>query len=59
MMELRDFTLKQVSDYLIDKIAEDKETSKSLARKLFINALLYNTVVEEINLKIDFLLEEE
>ena len=59
MKELEDFTLKQVTDYLISKIAEEREISKSLARKLFINAISYNVVVEEINNQIDFLMEEE
>ena len=59
MKELEDFTLKQVTDYLINKIAEEREISKALARKLFINAISYNVVVEEINNQIDFLMEEE
>ena len=59
MKELEDFTLKQVTDYLINKIAEEREISKTLARKLFINAISYNVVVEEINNQIDFLMEDE
>ena len=59
MRELEDFTLKQVTDCLINNIAEEKGISKSLARKLFINAITYNVVVEEIRGQIDFLLEEE
>lgn len=59
MKELEDFTLKQVTDYLINKIAEERQISKALARKLFINAISYNVVVEEINNQIDFLMEEE
>lgn len=58
MKELEDFTLKQVTDYLINQIAEEKEISKSLARKLFINAISYNVVVEEIKNQIDFLMED-
>ncbi|MBO5112386.1 MAG: hypothetical protein J6C12_03460 [Lachnospiraceae bacterium] len=58
MKDLEDFTLKQVSDYLINEIAEEREISKALARKLFINAITYNVVVEEINNQIDFLLED-
>lgn len=57
MRELEDFTLKQVTDYLIENIAEDKGISKTLARKLFINAITYNVVVEEIRGQIDFLME--
>lgn len=59
MKQLEDFTLKWVSDYLIDEIAQEKEIPKSLARKLFINAISYNVVVESIKEQIDFLLEDE
>lgn len=59
MKKLEDFTLKQVIDYLINKIADEREISKALARKLFINAISYNVVVESINEQIDFLLEDE
>ena len=48
MKQLEDFTLKQVSDYLINEIAEQREITKSQARKLFINAITYNVVVESI-----------
>lgn len=58
MKQLEDFTLKLVSDYLIDEIAQEKEIPKSLARKLFINAISYNVVVESIKEQIDFLLED-
>ena len=58
-MKLEDFTLKQVTDYFINNIAENRGISKALARKLFINAISYNVVVEEINNQIDFLMEEE
>lgn len=58
MKELENFTLKQVTDYLIDQIAEERNISKTLARKLFINAISYNVVVEEIKNQIDFLMEE-
>lgn len=58
MKDLEDFTLKQVSDYLINEIAEERDISKTLARKLFINAITYNVVVEEINNQINFLLED-
>ena len=57
MIELENFTMKQVTDYLIDNIAESRGISKSLARKLFINAISYNVVVAEINNQIDFLME--
>lgn len=57
MKKLENFTLKQITDYLIDNIEKDRNVSKSLARKLFINAISYNVVVEEINNQIDFLME--
>lgn len=59
MMELENFTLKQVTDYLIDNIAEQRGVTKAMARKLFVNAISYNVVVEEINNQIDFLLEND
>lgn len=57
MKKLENFTLKQITDYLIDNIEKDRNVSKSLSRKLFINAISYNVVVEEINNQIDFLME--
>lgn len=56
-MKLEDFTMKQVTDYLIGRISENRDISKTVARKLFINALLYNVVIAEIDSQIDFLLE--
>lgn len=58
MKELESFTLKQVTDYLINQIAEEREISKTLARKLFINAICYNVVVAEIENQIDFLMKD-
>ena len=57
-MTLENFTLKQIADYIIDEIADDKNISKTLAKKLFINAISYNVVIEEIKGQVDFLLEE-
>ena len=59
MVKLEDFTMKEASDYIINKIAEEKEIPKSLARKLFINSLLYNVVVEEIMGQVEFLMEAD
>lgn len=59
MVQLEDFTLKQVTDYLISDIAESRGITKALARKLFINAITYNVVVEEIKGQIDFLMESD
>lgn len=57
MKHLDDLTLRQVTDSLIESIAESKGITKALARKLFINAITYNVVIEEINNQIDFLME--
>lgn len=59
MRPLEDFTMKQITDFLIDTISKERGISKALARKLFINAISYNVVVEEINNQIDFLMDEE
>ena len=59
MEELKDYTLKQVSDFLIDRIAKEKGIKKTLAKKLFINSLTYTLVVNAIEEQIDFLLDEE
>lgn len=59
MKQLDNFTMKQVTDYIIKKIASDRDIPITVARKLFINAIAYNVVVESINEQIDFLLEDE
>ena len=59
MRELHGLTLKEVSDCIVERIAENKNISKTLARKLFINAISYNIVIAEIENQIDFLLETE
>ena len=61
MEELKDYTLKQVSDCTIEIIARKKGISKALAKKLYINSLTYTLVVQAIEEQIDFLLgiEEE
>ena len=56
MEELKDLTLKQVTDYTITKIAKERGISKTLARKLYINALSYSLVINTIDEQIDFLL---
>ena len=58
MKELENFTMSEVLDYLVQKQVEEKGISKALAKKLVINALTYNVVVEAIEEQIDFLLEE-
>lgn len=59
MKELNDFTLKEITDYLIEQIANEKNISKKFSRKLFINAISYNVVIEEIKNQIDFLMDED
>ena len=59
MKKLENYTMKQITDYIIDDIAATKDINKTLARKLFINALSYNLVIEQIENQIDFLLEDE
>ncbi|MBO6231833.1 MAG: hypothetical protein ILA17_08600 [Ruminococcus sp.] len=59
MKKLETYTLKQISDYLIDKIAAERGISKKLARQLFTNAIAYNVVVAAINEQIDFLIDYE
>ena len=59
MKKLENLTLKQITDYIIDDIATKQNISKSLAKKLFINAISYNIVVEAINEQVDFLINYE
>lgn len=59
MKELNNFTLKEITDYIIEQIANEKNISKKLSRKLFINAISYNVVIEEIKNQIDFLIDED
>lgn len=57
-MKLNDLTLRQVSDSKIDEYAHKKGISKSLARQLYINALGYDVVVNEIEAQMDFLMKQ-
>jgi len=59
MEHLDDITLKQVSDYIINKTAKKRNISKSLARKLFVNALRYTLVINTIEEQIDFLMDAD
>ena len=59
MKRLENFTMKEVTDYIIEDIVKERVITKSLARKLLINALLYNVVIDEINNQIDFLINFE
>lgn len=59
MHDLDNFTITEVMNYLIEKQVQEKGISKALAKKLIINALTYNVVVEAIEEQIDFLLGEQ
>ena len=53
-----EFTLNQVTNYLVDKFSKDFDISRSEARRYLIDALNYNVVVEELRLQIEFLIEQ-
>lgn len=57
MKELDNVTWSEVSNYLIGEIAEDFEVSKSEAKKLLLNALSYNLVINEIKNQVAYILE--
>lgn len=59
MRHLEDFTITEVLNYLTDEMGMEFGVSKKLAKKLIINAIAYNVVVEEIRNQISFLLEDE
>ncbi len=44
---------------IIEKIMKKHNISKTLAKKLYINSLLYNVVQNEILNQVDFLIEEK
>lgn len=56
---LENYTTTEVINYLTNRIAEEKNITKAYAKKLLINAITYNLVIEEINGQIDFLMEKE
>lgn len=53
-----EFTLNQVTNYLVDKFSKDFDISKAEARRYLIDALNYNVVVEELRSQIEFLIEQ-
>lgn len=59
MRHLEDFTITQVLNYLTDEMSAEFGVSKTMMKKLIINAIAYNVVVEEIRNQISFLLEDE
>ena len=44
---------------IIEKIMKRHNVSKTLAKKLYVNSLLYNVVQNEILSQVDFLVEEK
>lgn len=59
MTQLDNLTMKEVTEHLADRIATDFDVTKKDAKKLLINALSYNIVVEEIENQISYLLGED
>lgn len=59
MLKLENYTTKFIMDYLTNSIAKEKGITKTLARKLVLNALAYNIVYNAISEQIDFIMEED
>ncbi len=56
MKTLDDITIGEISTFLSGKIAEERNISRTVAKKLLANALEYNVVVAAINEQIDYIL---
>ena len=57
MKELYDLTATEVIGFLVDDVmAQHKGLTKKEARKLVLNALIYNVVTSEVYGQIDFLM---
>lgn len=56
MEELENLTMTQVVNYYANRVSKQRNISKSLAKKLFLNALMYNWVRNEIEDMIDSLM---
>lgn len=59
MRELYKISLSEAVDIIVSEYAESRKISKSLAKKLFVNAIIYNVVADEIESQMDFLRDEE
>lgn len=60
MKDLYDITATQALDGIIDKVlADNPDMSRKMAKKLVINALLYNCVIDEVLGQVNFLLGKE
>lgn len=57
-MNNQEITLSQTTNYLLQKISEKyPNLTKKQTKTLFIEALLKNTVIEELNNSMEFILE--
>ena len=59
MKELHRITASDIIGDIADQVVEEKKVSKTLAKQLVLNALIYNCVQDEIMGQINFLMEEE
>ena len=59
MLDLMELKASDVINYLAEEQAELRGISKSLAKKLVLNALTYNLVSAEIHNQISFILGED
>lgn len=59
MKELYDMTTKEVIDNLCQRVIERKPMTKTQAKKLVLNALIYNCVIDEILGQIDWLMGKD
>lgn len=59
MKELYELTTKEVIDNLCERVQERDKMTKAQAKKLVLNALIYNCVIDEILGQVDFLMGKE
>lgn len=60
MLKLDDYTMSDIADYYVQRLIEKGlAATKSEARKLFLNALSYNLVVEAIENQVAFIREAD
>lgn len=59
MKELYDMTTKEVIDNLCQRVIEREPMTKTQAKKLVLNALIYNCVIDEILGQIDWLMGKD
>lgn len=59
MKDLENLTTKEVIDHLCDRVIEHDKISKAQAKKLVLNALIYNCVIDEILGQVDWLMGKD